>query len=142
VRQDIVHKGQIDLPFGHGRHVPVAAEDQVRVIVAILANPVSHSGSTYRLCGPVEMDEHGVAKAVGEAHGREVIYKPIGIADFRRQLEPFGLPEQTIQNLCPVAFGTGVMTLVGATGDIAIDSCSTFSTFVSRKSAARRKGRA
>src|SRR5258708_29908848 len=37
--------------------------------------PVPHSGKTYRLFGPVEMDEHGVAKAVGEALGREVIYK-------------------------------------------------------------------
>jgi hypothetical protein len=38
------------------------------------------------------MDEHGVANPVGEALGREVIYKPIVIADFRRQLEQFGLP--------------------------------------------------
>jgi hypothetical protein len=43
------------------------------------------------------------AKAVGDALGREVIYEPIGIAEFRRQLEQFGLPEQTIQHLCAVA---------------------------------------
>src|SRR5258707_6894343 len=97
VRQDIVRKGQINLPFGDARHAPIAAEDQARVIAAILANPAPHSGETYRLFGPVEMDEHGVAKAVGEALGREVIYNPIGIADFRRQLEQFSLPEQTIQ---------------------------------------------
>ena len=103
VRQDIVQKGQINLPFGDARHAPIAAEDQARVIAAILANPAQHSGKTYRLFGPVEMDEHGVAKAVGEALGREVIYKPIGIADFRRQLEQFSLPEQTIQHLCAVA---------------------------------------
>jgi hypothetical protein len=35
----------------------------------------------------------GSASTVGEAIGREVIYKPIVIADFRRQLEQFGLPE-------------------------------------------------
>jgi hypothetical protein len=34
----------------------------------------------------------GSASTVGEAIGREVIYKPIVIADFRRQLEQFGLP--------------------------------------------------
>jgi len=38
------------------------------------------------------------------ALGREEIYEPIGIADFHRQPEQFGLPEQTIQHLCAVAF--------------------------------------
>src|SRR5208282_6210361 len=42
-------------------------------------------------------------KAVGDALGREVIYKPIEIADFRSRLKEFGLPEQTIQHLCAVA---------------------------------------
>jgi uncharacterized protein YbjT (DUF2867 family) len=73
------------------------------VIAAILADPAPHSGKTYKLFGPVEMDGHGVAKAVGDALGRVVIYKPIAIADFQRQLEKFGLPERTIQHLCAVA---------------------------------------
>ncbi|MBV8884038.1 MAG: NmrA family NAD(P)-binding protein [Chroococcidiopsidaceae cyanobacterium CP_BM_RX_35] len=103
VRHDIAQKGLISLPFGNARHAPIAAEDQARVIAAILTNPAPHSGKTYKLFGPVEMDQHGVAKAVGDALGREVIYEPIGIADFRRQLEQFGLPEQTIQHLCAVA---------------------------------------
>ncbi len=37
VRQEIVQKGQINLPFGDARHAPIAAEDQPRVIAAILA---------------------------------------------------------------------------------------------------------
>ena len=103
MRHDIAQKGLISLPFGSGRHAPVAAEDQARVIAAILANPVPHAGKTYNLFGPIEMDQDGVAKAVGEALGREVTYRPIEIAEFRRQLESFGLPEQTIQHLCAVA---------------------------------------
>jgi NAD(P)H dehydrogenase (quinone) len=103
VRQGIAQEGLMSLPFGNGRHAPIAAEDQARVIAAILVNPAPHSGKTYKLFGPVEMDQHGVAKAAGDALGREVIYEPIGIADFRRQLEQFGLPEQTIQHLCAVA---------------------------------------
>jgi uncharacterized protein YbjT (DUF2867 family) len=103
VRHTIVQQGLISLPFGDGRHAPIAAEDQARVIAAILADPAPHSGKTYKLFGPVEMDEHGVAKAVGDALGREVIYKPIAIEDFQRQLEEFGLPERTIQHLCAVA---------------------------------------
>ncbi|MDF5721559.1 MAG: NmrA family NAD(P)-binding protein [Rhizonema sp. PD37] len=103
VRQDIAQKGLISLPFGNARHAPIAAEDQARVIAAILTNPVPHSGKTYKLFGPVEMDQYGIAKAVSDVLGREVIYEPIGIADFRHQLEQFGLPEQTIQHLCAVA---------------------------------------
>jgi NAD(P)H dehydrogenase (quinone) len=103
VRNAIAQKGLISLPFGNGRHAPIAAEDQARVIAAILADPAPHSGKTYKLFGPVEMDQHGVAKAVGDALGREVIYKPIEIAEFHSQLEDFGLPEQTIQHLCAVA---------------------------------------
>jgi Transposase domain (DUF772) len=32
VRSTIVEKGIIDLPYGKGRHAPIAAEDQARVI--------------------------------------------------------------------------------------------------------------
>jgi NAD(P)H dehydrogenase (quinone) len=103
VRRDIAEKGLIRLPFGDGRHAPIAAEDQGHVIAAILANQAPHPGKTYNLFGPVEMDWNDVAKTVGDTLGREVIYKPIEIADFRRQLTEFGLPEQTIQHLCAVA---------------------------------------
>jgi len=103
VRLDIARKGLISLPFGNGRHAPIAAEDQGRVIAAILADPARHVGKTYQLFGPVEMDEHGVAKAVSDALGRAVTYQPIEIAEFQRQLGAFGLPAQTVQHLCAVA---------------------------------------
>jgi NAD(P)H dehydrogenase (quinone) len=35
VRRDITENGLISLPFGNGRHAPIAAEDQGRVIAAI-----------------------------------------------------------------------------------------------------------
>jgi uncharacterized protein YbjT (DUF2867 family) len=103
MRTAIAQNGVISLPFGNGRHAPVAAEDQARVIATILTDPAPHSGKTYELFGPVEMDQHEVAKAVSEALGREVIYRPIEITDFQFQLEEFGLPQQTIQHLCAVA---------------------------------------
>jgi NAD(P)H dehydrogenase (quinone) len=103
VRRDIAAKGMISLPFGNGRHAPIAAEDQGRVIAAILANPAPHSGKTYSLFGPMEMDWNGIAKVVGEALGREVIYRPIEIANFIQQLRELGLPEQTLQHLRAVA---------------------------------------
>ncbi len=103
VRRDIAEKGLISLPFGNGRHAPIAAEDQGRVIAAILANPAPHSGKTYKLFGPVEMDWKGVAQAVGDTLGREVIYRPVDIADFIHQERAVGLPEQTLQHLAAVA---------------------------------------
>ena len=52
LRDVIVDKGVIDLPFGEGRHAPIAAEDQARLIATILAGPAAHIGRTYTLHGP------------------------------------------------------------------------------------------
>ena len=99
----ISKEGFFRLPFGTGRHAPIAAEDQGRVIAAILANPAPHAGKTYRLSGPVEMDYHDVAAAISEELGRPIVYKPMEIAAYRAQLEHVGMPAQTIQHLCAVA---------------------------------------
>ena len=99
----IAEQGFFRLPFGTGRHAPIAAEDQGRVIAAILADSGPHAGKTYRLCGPVEMDYHGVAAAMSEELGRTIVYQPMEIAEYRRQLEQVGMPDQTIQHLCAVA---------------------------------------
>jgi NAD(P)H dehydrogenase (quinone) len=99
----IAEKGYFRLPFGTGRHAPIAAEDQGRVIAAILGNPAPHAGKTYELCGPVELDYHGVAAAISEELGRTVVYEPMEIPDYRKQLEALGMPEQMIQHLCAVA---------------------------------------
>ncbi len=99
----IAEHGYFRLPFGTGRHAPIAAEDQGRVIAAILGDPGPHAGKTYQLCGPIEMDYHGVAAAISEELGRTVGYQPMEIADYRRQLEALTMPEQMIQHLCAVA---------------------------------------
>ena len=99
----IAEEGVFRLPFGTGRHAPIAAEDQGRLIAAVLNNPVPHAGKTYELCGPVEMDYHGVAAAVSEELGRTVIYEPMEITAYRCQLEALNMPEQMIQHLCAVA---------------------------------------
>ena len=99
----IAEEGFFRLPFGTGRHAPIAAADQGRLIAAVLANPALHAGKTYALCGPVEMDYHGVAAAISEELGRIIVYKPMEIAAYRRQLEALHMPEQMIQHLCAVA---------------------------------------
>src|SRR5258708_10217551 len=53
-RKTIVEQSIIDLPYGAGRHAPIAAEDQARLIATILAAPPGHAGNTYPLPVPIE----------------------------------------------------------------------------------------
>jgi uncharacterized protein YbjT (DUF2867 family) len=103
-RKHILERGVISEPLGNGRHAPIAAEDQARLIAAILADPAPHKGQIYSLFGPVEMDQAGIAKAVGEVLGRPVDYEPITIDTYRMRLEGAGvMPPFLIQHLCAVA---------------------------------------
>jgi NAD(P)H dehydrogenase (quinone) len=103
-RKHILERGVISQPLGNGRHAPIAAEDQARLIAAILADPAPHKGQIYSLFGPVEMDQAGIAKAVGEVLGRPVDYEPITIEAYRLRLEGAGvMPPFLIQHLCAVA---------------------------------------
>ena len=102
-RSSIVNQGVIDLPYGAGRHAPIAAEDQARLIAAILMAPAGHAGKTYPLHGPVELDQHGIAAAIGQVLGRKIVYRPLTMPQYRHRLEQTGLPEFVIQHFCAVA---------------------------------------
>jgi uncharacterized protein YbjT (DUF2867 family) len=102
-RSTIVEKGIIDLPYGNGRHAPIAAEDQARAIATILAEPAGHVGKTYTLCGPTELDQAGIAAAMTDVLGRKISYQPLTIPQYRERLEKAGLPEFMIQHFCAVA---------------------------------------
>jgi uncharacterized protein YbjT (DUF2867 family) len=102
-RVTIVERGIIDLPFGEGRHAPIAAEDQARLIAAILKAPAAHAGKTYSLCGPIEMSQADIAATLTDMLGRKITYQPITIPLFRERLEKAGRPEFLIQHLCAVA---------------------------------------
>ncbi len=103
VRKTIVENSIIDLPYGNGRHAPIAAEDQARLIAAILTAPAAHTGKTYTLHGPIEPDQAGIAEAIGSVLGRKISYQPLTIARYRERLEKFGLPEFLIQHFCAIA---------------------------------------
>jgi len=102
-RQHIVERGEIRLPFGDGRHAPIAAEDQARLIAAILENPQAHAGKTYNLNGPVELSQQGVADAVGEVFGRTITYVPISLEQYDREMAEADLPAFLRQHLVEVA---------------------------------------
>src|ERR1700759_2919726 len=48
-------EGVLRLPFGGGRHAPVAGADQSAVIAAILQNPAPHDRQIYPLVGAEEL---------------------------------------------------------------------------------------
>ena len=95
--------GLFRLPFGNGRHAPVAGVDQAYVIAAILDNPEPHDRQAYTLHGPVEMDYYGIAKAVARALGIPVRYEAISIDEFARGLASLGRSSHLIQHLSNVA---------------------------------------
>jgi NAD(P)H dehydrogenase (quinone) len=102
-RKTIVEQSIIDLPYGAGRHAPIAAEDQARLIAALLADPAAHVGKTYTLHGLTELDQPGIAAAISEVLDRKISYQPLTILEYRERLEKFGLPEFLIQHFCAIA---------------------------------------
>jgi len=85
----MIRQGKILAPFTTtGRHAPVAAEDQARVIAAILENPAAHAGKTYPLFGPVEHTLPEIAAIVSRVIGKEVIYQQVPIERYAEIFTP------------------------------------------------------
>ncbi|MGF6543610.1 NAD(P)H-binding protein [Paraburkholderia youngii] len=103
VLDTIVNDGRITLPYGNGRHAPIAAEDQARFIATVLTNPSGHIGKTYELCGPIELDHQGIADEIGKVLDREIVYNPATLDEYREHLQKYGLPEFMIQHFIEVA---------------------------------------
>ncbi|RQS24244.1 NmrA family NAD(P)-binding protein [Burkholderia sp. Bp8998] len=103
VRDPIVNEGKITLPYGNGRHAPIASEDQARVIARLLENPAEHIGKVYPLYGPVELDHYQIADIVSKVTGRNVVYAPSTLAEYRERLEKYNLEEFLIQHFEEVA---------------------------------------
>lgn len=103
VLDPLVQEGKITLPYGEGRHAPIAAEDQARLIANILANPEGHIGKTYSLFGPVELSQQEIAAEIGKVLGREITYAPATLEQYRAHLQTYDLPEFLIQHFLETA---------------------------------------
>jgi NAD(P)H dehydrogenase (quinone) len=106
-----VEKGIIRLPVGKGKHAPIAAEDQGRVIAAILHDPSGHAGQTYPLFGPVEMTHEQMAAELSEALGRKIVFEDVPIEDYCRSIETMGVLPYIVHHLrgAMEAYQNGVM---------------------------------
>ena len=95
---------KIEFPFGNGRHAPIAADDQGRVIARILAHPTGHEGKIYTLHGPTEMSYTEIAAAVSEVLGTRIEYAPTSIEVFKHKMENlYKFPPFLVQHLVEVA---------------------------------------
>lgn len=103
VLDPIVKESKITLPYGAGRHAPIAAEDQARLIAAVLTKPTGHIGKTYPLYGPVELSQQEIADEISAVLGRTITYSPSTLEEYRVHLETYNLPEFLIQHFVEVA---------------------------------------
>src|SRR6266851_3646068 len=75
----MIRAGLLHVPFGTGRHAPIAAEDQARVIAGILENPTAHRQHVYPLFGPVEFTYAEIAQVLSRVLKKDVQYKQVSI---------------------------------------------------------------
>ena len=102
--KEIWAKKKIEFPFDNGRHAPISAGDQGRVIAHILAKPAGHEGKIYTLHGPVEMNHTEIAAAMSEVLGAKIEYAPTSIEVFKQKMEQlYKRPPFLVQHLVEVA---------------------------------------
>ena len=94
--------GVLHLPFGDGRHAPIAAEDQGRVIAAVLESPDEHAGKIYPLFGAEEMNHYQIAEAISRAAGRPCDTSP-PTSTRGSDLQSHGFSQYLAQHLSSVA---------------------------------------
>ena len=99
----IREKSILPLPFGDSRYAPIAAEDQGRVIGAILSDPADHAGKVYPLYGPKELTQYEITDVLSEVIGRKITYVPMEIEPFEQVLKEMGFTPHFIQHISAVA---------------------------------------
>ncbi|HXI73892.1 MAG TPA: NmrA family NAD(P)-binding protein [Verrucomicrobiae bacterium] len=93
----------LPLPFGEARYAPIAAEDQGRVIGAILSNPAGHAGKVYPLYGSKELTQFEIAEILSSILGRNISYVAMEIEAFKPVLKEMGFTPYFIQHISAVA---------------------------------------
>ena len=81
---DLIKTGTLRLPFGTGKHAPIAAEDQARVIAKILLTPQEHKGKVYPLYGEEEYSFPEIAAEIGKVIGKPVGYEQVDAWTLKR----------------------------------------------------------
>ncbi len=96
-------EGFLRVPFGNGRHAPIAAADLWPVIAALLADPEPHDRAIYPLYGPAELNHDQIAEAMTGELGFPVRYEPVTVEEFAAAMRSYGLPDYLVSHLSNVA---------------------------------------
>jgi NAD(P)H dehydrogenase (quinone) len=100
----IATEGKMYLPYGHGRHAPIAGEDIARVAVGILTNPDKHIGKAYVPTGPVSLSMAEQAGVLSRVLGRSVEYVDIPVEHWRQVLSQLdSMSPYLVEHLAAVA---------------------------------------
>jgi NAD(P)H dehydrogenase (quinone) len=97
------NEGVLQLPFGNGRHAPIAGRDQAGVIAAILQNPAPHDRQIYPLVGAQELDHYGIAEQMSDTLGLPVRYEPLDIPRYAAAMTAAGRSDFFVQHISSVA---------------------------------------
>lgn len=82
--------GVLPLPFGTGRHAPIAAEDQARVIANILVAPKAHAGKIYPLFGAKEMTFSEMTEETSRILGMPIRYRQTDVPTLQQMAKEQG----------------------------------------------------
>jgi len=74
------------LPFGEGKHAPVAASDIARVVVTMLIDSQPHVGQRYAITGSKNMNMLEVAQVLSNELGKKVEYVDLPLDYWRKAL--------------------------------------------------------
>jgi NAD(P)H dehydrogenase (quinone) len=98
----VVRDGSVKLPFS-GRHAPISAEDQARVISSILLDPGPHRNHIYSLYGSEELSYAEMAQVMSQVLNRQIRYEQIDFDTFEKALTAMGRGPFLAQHLREVA---------------------------------------
>src|SRR6195952_1051022 len=94
-----LQQGVLRMPVGKGRHSPIAAADQGRVIAKLLQNADGYVGTTINLSGPEEMDHEQMAAQLSEALGRKIVFQDLPVEEYVQSITEMGVPAYIVQHL-------------------------------------------
>jgi len=89
---DIRDHDRIRVASGRGRTSFVDTRDIAAVAAEVLVHPGAHRNVAYTLTGPEALDYHRVASMLSATLGRPIVYEPIGLLRYRRELRERGAP--------------------------------------------------
>jgi NAD(P)H dehydrogenase (quinone) len=88
---DQIETGTLRLPFGTGKHAPIATADQARVIANILLSPEEHIGKVYPLYGEKEYTFAEITEEISKVIGKPLRYEQVDAWEMKKLAT--GVPE-------------------------------------------------